>query len=118
MRPVLSKLRGCYVEWDVPALTDASSCIVAAALLFGDIRHTANQPYNTLGGAGIDGVYPRSDELLKGLNSFASVLRDWCEEGDPVCAFGGGRKTYNVQMHLNYFNRYSGDAADWVKSSM
>jgi hypothetical protein len=32
------------------------TCIVAAALFFGDVRHTASQVYNTASGAARNGV--------------------------------------------------------------
>ncbi|OTA54516.1 carbohydrate esterase family 5 protein, partial [Hypoxylon sp. EC38] len=91
---------------------------IAAALLFGDTRHTANQPYNTLPGASINGLFPRSGEQLAGLNNFAGVLRDWCQGDDPICAQGDGKRVYNVQHHLNYFDVYSGAAGQWVKSKL
>ncbi|KAI1459603.1 carbohydrate esterase family 5 protein [Annulohypoxylon moriforme] len=91
---------------------------IVAALLFGDVRHTAGQSYNTLAGAPINGLFPRSGELLAGLNTFAGVLRDWCQGDDPICAQGDGKGTYNVQHHLNYFDAYSSSAGDWVKSKL
>ncbi|KAI0828776.1 carbohydrate esterase family 5 protein [Hypoxylon sp. FL0890] len=91
---------------------------IAAALLFGNTRHTANQSYNTLAGASINGLFPRSGQQLAGLDNFAGVLRDWCQGDDPVCASGDGKRTYNVQDHLNYFDLYSGAAGEWVKSKL
>ncbi|KAI1652540.1 carbohydrate esterase family 5 protein [Daldinia decipiens] len=91
---------------------------ISVALLFGDTRHTANQPYNTLEGATINGLFPRSGQQLEGINNFAGVLRDWCQGDDPICAAGDGKGTYNVQHHLNYFDVYSDAAAEWVKSML
>ncbi|KAI1413504.1 carbohydrate esterase family 5 protein [Hypoxylon sp. FL1857] len=91
---------------------------IAAALLFGDTRHTTNQPYNTLTGASINGLFPRSGQQLAGLHNFAGVLRDWCQGDDPICASGDGKRIYNVQHHLNYFDVYSSAAAEWVKSKL
>ncbi|KAI2635772.1 carbohydrate esterase family 5 protein [Hypomontagnella submonticulosa] len=91
---------------------------IAAVLLFGDTRHTANQPYNTLEGAGINGLFPRSGEQLAEINKYAGLLRDWCHGDDPICASGDGERTYVVQHHLNYFDLYSGTAAQWVKSKV
>ncbi|KAK6953600.1 hypothetical protein Daesc_005905 [Daldinia eschscholtzii] len=91
---------------------------IAAALLFGDTRHTENQPFNTLEGASISGLFPRSGQQLAGLNSFAGVLRDWCQGDDPICAAGDGKRKTNVEHHLNYFDVYSGAAAEWVKSML
>ncbi|KAI0381334.1 carbohydrate esterase family 5 protein [Hypomontagnella monticulosa] len=91
---------------------------IAAALLFGDTRHTANQPYNTLEGAAINGLFPRTGGQLAGINKYAGVLQDWCHGDDPICAQGDGKRTYVVQHHLNYFDLYSGAAAQWVKSKV
>ncbi|KAI1398426.1 carbohydrate esterase family 5 protein [Hypoxylon fuscum] len=91
---------------------------ISAALLFGDVRHTANQPYNTLAGSSINGLYPRTGQLLAGINKWAGLLRDWCQEDDPICAQGDGQRTYNVQHHLNYFDFYSGAAGLWVMSKL
>ncbi|KAI1645113.1 carbohydrate esterase family 5 protein [Daldinia loculata] len=111
--------QGCTTP-TVPGLdpNSAPGNTIVAALLFGDTRHTANQPYNTLGGAPINGLFPRSGQQLEGIHNFAGVLRDWCQEDDPICAEGDGKRTYNVQHHLNYFDVYSGAAAEWVKSML
>ncbi|XXH01366.1 hypothetical protein Hte_007726 [Hypoxylon texense] len=89
---------------------------IAAALLFGDTRHTAGQSFNTLAGAPFNGLFPRTGRQLAGLNGFAGVLRDWCQGDDPICAAGDGTRTYGVQHHLNYFDVYSGAAGEWVRS--
>ncbi|KAI2465965.1 carbohydrate esterase family 5 protein [Annulohypoxylon bovei var. microspora] len=91
---------------------------ITAALLFGDVRHTASQSYNILAGASISGLYPRSGQLLTDLNKFAGVLQSWCQGDDPICAQGDGEGTYNVQDHLNYFDVYSSSAGDWVQSKL
>lgn len=82
---------------------------VRAALLFGNTLHTANQPFNYENGSGGNGLFPRSGDRLAGLNKFASVLRDYCVASDPICAGGD-----IVANHLNYFDIYSTNAADWV----
>ncbi|KAI1807470.1 carbohydrate esterase family 5 protein [Daldinia bambusicola] len=111
--------QGCTTP-TVPGLDpdSAPGRAIAAALLFGDTRHTANQPYNTLEGAPINGLFPRGGEQLEGLHNFAGVLRDWCQGDDPICAEGDGKRTYNVEHHLNYFDVYSDAAAKWVKSML
>ncbi|KAI4862348.1 carbohydrate esterase family 5 protein [Hypoxylon rubiginosum] len=91
---------------------------IAAALLFGDTRHTAGQSFNTLAGAPFNGLFPRTGQQLAGLNGFAGVLRDWCQGDDPICAAGDGTRTYDVQHHLNYFDVYSGAAGEWVQSML
>lgn len=88
--------------------------IVAAALLFGDNRHVADQSYNVLSGANASADNPRSGVQLERLNAFAGVLRSYCVSTDPVCAPEGG-SDFDVETHLNYFDLYSDDAAGWVK---
>jgi len=83
---------------------------VAAALLWGDVRHTANQPYNVLNGANRQKA-PRTGRDLQLLNRYSSVLRSYCAAGDPVCADGTV-----VADHLNYFQLYTDDASSWVVS--
>lgn len=79
-----------------------------AALLWGDVKHTANQPYNVLDGADKQ-VWPRTGANLERMNRFSSVLRSYCAAGDPVCAGGT-----NVAQHLNYFELYTDESSSWV----
>jgi hypothetical protein len=83
---------------------------ITAALVFGNIRHTAGQSYNVLTGGNGQGVYPRSGAQLAGLAQYSSVFHDYCVSTDPVCAGGG-----DVQTHLNYFDVYTNEAAAWVQ---
>ncbi|KAH7014080.1 Alpha/Beta hydrolase protein, partial [Microdochium trichocladiopsis] len=87
---------------------------IAAALLFGDVRHTPNQSFNTGTGAGGSGMWPRSGAQLAALNSYASVLRSWCLSGDSVCSQGGRDPT----AHTSYFNVFTQEAAAWVKTKL
>jgi hypothetical protein len=85
---------------------------VKAALLWGDVKHTANQVYNVLDGADKQ-VWPRTGANLERLNRYSSVLRSYCAAGDPVCAGG------NVAaQHLNYFELYTDEASSWVVSKL
>lgn len=88
--------------------TSAPGNAIAAALLWGDVMHEANQPYNVLDGAGLqkDG---RSSDSLARLNRYESVLRSYCAKGDPICANGN-----DVNQHLNYFELYTDDASTWA----
>ncbi|ELQ42363.1 hypothetical protein OOU_Y34scaffold00214g25 [Pyricularia oryzae Y34] len=86
---------------------------IKAALLWGDVRHTANQAYNTNTGASRPGTWPRSGSQLTSLNRFSSVLRAICVSTDPVCA--GGQ---DGNSHTTYFNLFSEDAAAWVKTKL
>ena len=88
--------------------TSAPGNAIAAALLWGDVMHVANQPYNVLDGAGLqkDG---RSADSLARLNRYAPVLRSYCAKGDPICANGN-----DVDKHLSYFELYTDDASTWA----
>lgn len=83
---------------------------IVAAMIFGDTRHTANQPYNVLSGAGKDGLFPRPGDQLANLAKYGDVLRNYCVDTDPICAQGDV-----VETHLNYFDVFTDDVADWVK---
>jgi hypothetical protein len=87
---------------------DTNNHPVAAALLWGDVLHTANQPYNVLDGASKQ-KNPRSPDDLARLNRYSSVLRSYCGAGDPVCAGGN-----DVSQHLNYFELYTDEASTWA----
>lgn len=82
-------------------------------MLFGDTRHTASQPYNVLSGAGKDGLFPRTAEMLGNLSEYSSVLHSYCVETDPICAQGDVVKT-----HLNYFDVYTDEVAAWVHNQI
>ncbi|KAF5679298.1 acetylxylan esterase 2 [Fusarium circinatum] len=86
---------------------------IVAAMVFGDTRHTKDQPYNVLSGAGKDGLFPRPAGMLKNLASYGDVFRNYCVETDPICAQGD-----EVETHLNYFDVFTDDVADWVKESV
>ncbi|KAF5007066.1 hypothetical protein FDECE_6570 [Fusarium decemcellulare] len=86
---------------------------IVAAMIFGDTRHTANQPYNVLTGAGKDGLFPRPGDQLANLAKYGDVLHNYCVETDPICAQGDVVKT-----HLNYFDVFTHDVAQWVKKQV
>ncbi|KAH6889289.1 Alpha/Beta hydrolase protein [Thelonectria olida] len=82
---------------------------IVAAMVFGDTRHTADQPYNVLTGAGKNGLFPRTSEMLDNLAEYSDVLHSYCVETDPICAQGNV-----VETHLNYFDVYTDEVAVWV----
>ncbi|KAF2727985.1 alpha/beta-hydrolase, partial [Polyplosphaeria fusca] len=112
MGDVLGGPGGCTGSSTGIDSNSAAGKAIAAALLWGDVKHTANQPYNTLDGAG-RGPQPRTGNDLALLNRYSSVLRAYCAAGDPVCAGGN-----DVAQHLNYFELYTQQAADWVVSML
>merc|ERR1711939_68186 len=91
-------------------------CQIAAVMLFGDPRHTANAAYNA--GTGVAGVgeFPRTAEQLERLNSYAGELRSWCARDDPNCAKDLGLNT--VEAHTNYFTYVTSEAASWAVSKI
>merc|ERR1719282_2211594 len=91
-------------------------CQIAAVMLFGDPRHTANAAYNA--GTGVAGVgeFPRTVEQLERLNSYAGELRSWCAKDDPNCAKDLGLNT--VEAHTNYFTYVTSEAASWAVSKI
>ncbi|KAI5863870.1 Alpha/Beta hydrolase protein [Durotheca rogersii] len=113
-------VRGCRVSPRAgldPAAAPGNR--IAAALLFGDVRHAAGQPYDALAAARAhDGAFPRRGAALAGLNRFAPALRAWCEPADPVCAPGGPPHALRAQDHLGYFDRYADEAAAWVRDRL
>ncbi|KAF4956647.1 hypothetical protein FGADI_3636 [Fusarium gaditjirri] len=83
---------------------------IVAAMVFGDTRHTKDQPYNVLSGSGKNGLFPRPAGMLQNLASYGDVFRNYCVETDPICAQGD-----EVETHLNYFDVFTDDVAEWVK---
>lgn len=105
---VLGGPGGCtFVSTGIDPESSAGKAI-AAVTLFGDVLHTANQPYNVLDGAD-KGPNPRSADDLARLGRYTPVLRSYCAGGDPICAGGN-----DVQQHLNYFQLYTDDASSWI----
>ncbi|EOA83622.1 carbohydrate esterase family 5 protein [Exserohilum turcica Et28A] len=109
---VLGGPGGCTFVSNGLDSTSPAGKAIAAALLWGDVMHTANQPYNVLDGASKQ-KNPRSAGDLARLNRYAPVLRSYCAAGDPVCAGGS-----IVADHLNYFELYTDDASSWVVSKI
>ncbi|RAR08118.1 carbohydrate esterase family 5 protein [Stemphylium lycopersici] len=109
---VLGGPGGCeFVSTGLDNTSPAGNAI-AAALLWGDVMHTAHQSYNVLDGANKQSN-PRKAADLARLNRYAPVLRSYCAAGDPVCAGGAV-----VADHLNYFELYTDEALSWFVSKI
>ncbi|EUC38178.1 carbohydrate esterase family 5 protein [Bipolaris victoriae FI3] len=95
-------------------ITSPPGSKIAAALVFGPTRRSANQSYTHGGGEISDGSAPRSAEELAGLQPYADagILREYCQPGDPICAPHTDNK--DMSKHLSYFELYSDEAAEWV----
>jgi acetylxylan esterase len=83
-----------------------------AAAVFGAVRRSPSQSYSVKGGRNYTGTAPRSSEQLAGLGPYADILRDYCNQGDPICAVGS--QPVDVGQHLDYFTFYNGEAADFI----
>ncbi|KAK5107504.1 hypothetical protein LTR62_001076 [Meristemomyces frigidus] len=98
-----------------PGITDVSSgvaCNIAAVTLFGNPRHTANQPYNVLAGVAGEANSHRDAQGLARMAYYTPRLHDYCNYDDLICAAGLGANT--VEAHTNYFELYSAEAAQYI----
>lgn len=96
--------------------------IVVAAIVFGAVVRAKDQNYTVETSKYVDfngqnprdfnGKSTRSDESLAALDNYSSILRDYCNIGDPVCAKDS--EPADVARHLNYFDVYAEEAAAWV----
>lgn len=91
--------------------------LVAAVLTFGDTRHTANQPANYESGAGANGLFPRPGDQLAKLEAFSDRHRDYCVDTDSICS-GADPKNPGAMSHLEYFEKFTDEAAQWVKEKL
>jgi hypothetical protein len=85
---------------------------LSAVIIFGNTRHTANQPYNFGNGSALDGLYPKPANMLPGIAAYAPIMRDWCIDVDPICA--ADQEVFFVQSHLGYYDVYAQAAAEWI----
>ncbi|TLS26265.1 hypothetical protein PpBr36_04728 [Pyricularia pennisetigena] len=92
--------------------TESPGSQIVAALTFGSVRHTPNQPFSFGPGSAFPGVRPRDGDQLKNLKEYEDRYRDWCNSNDPICAVGS--KPVIVANHLNYFEVFAEEAATWL----
>ncbi|KAF4450659.1 hypothetical protein F53441_6320 [Fusarium austroafricanum] len=106
--------QGC-VEPNMKGLDPKSApgSSIYAAMVFGDTRHTQNQPFNVLSGADKNGLFPRPAGQLSNLAAYGNVFRNYCVKTDPICAQGK-----DVETHLNYFDVFTDEVAEWVKEKV
>ena len=88
------------------------SCNIAAVTLFGNPRHTPDQPYNALSGGAGQAAQTRDAAGLARLAAYSPRLQDYCSIDDLVCAPGLGANT--VEAHTNYFELYNAQAARYI----
>lgn len=108
-------LWGCDQESN-PAMdiSTAPGSKVAAALMYGPTRRSANQTWTVGGGEVSDGGAPRTAEQNAGLKPYADagILREYCQPRDPICA--PHTENTDMKFHLDYFDKYSDEASKWV----
>lgn len=51
----------------------------------------------------------RSGASLKKLNTYASLIRSYCDLGDPFCASGN-----DFPVHTKYVEKYGANAVDFI----
>ncbi|KAI0174961.1 Alpha/Beta hydrolase protein [Pestalotiopsis sp. NC0098] len=83
---------------------------IAAVVLYGDPRHTANQTYN-VGDVAATGKYPRTADQITALGKYADRLHDYCDDLDGVCDAAGT----NLSAHLAYATIWDTTAATWLE---
>lgn len=105
------------VQPERPGLSraEAPGSNVAGVLMFGSVKHTANETYNVGGASNLDGVGARTGEHLEGLRQYANITRDYCNSGDPICAVE--TEDAEGKNHWNYFEIYTNETADWLAST-
>lgn len=97
-------------------VTSGVSCNIAAVTLFGNPRHTADQPYNVLAGAAGQANSHRDAAGLARMAFYTPRLHDYCNYDDLICAPGLGANT--VEAHTNYFELYSAQAAQYIADTV
>ncbi|CAI6328842.1 unnamed protein product [Periconia digitata] len=105
---------GCIQE-SSPALNpkEVPGSKIVAAVVFGAVRRSADQPFTVKnGGQNYNGTTPRTGSLAEGLAQFTPVLREYCNEHDPICA--PESLPQNVENHLDYFSKFDDEASEWI----
>ncbi|KAL1612345.1 hypothetical protein SLS60_000571 [Paraconiothyrium brasiliense] len=85
---------------------------VAAVVTFGTVRRSPSEPYSVGPGKDFQPEALREGEQKVGIDQYASVLRDYCNEGDQYCAKSSSPLA--LENHLKYFVQYQKDVMDWV----
>lgn len=81
---------------------------VVAAVQYGDPSHVTGQPQD-VGTSTKNGILPRG----KACGSITSVMKSYCDSGDPFCDSG-----VDIATHLSYFGTYDGKAAAFIESQV
>lgn len=85
---------------------------VAAAVTFGTVRRVPGASYAVKSGKDKKSEGIRTDEQRAELDKWADALRDYCHDGDPICASSSEHP--DLQHHLTYMSLYTEEIVDWV----
>ncbi|KAF2816688.1 cutinase [Mytilinidion resinicola] len=85
---------------------------IAGVVVFGDPTYSTGQSYD-VGTSTKNGIFTRSGDVysLALLNTYAAVLRSYCDDGDPFCASG-----LDDDVHSNEVPNHAQEAADFIAS--
>ncbi|KAJ8059032.1 hypothetical protein OCU04_012012 [Sclerotinia nivalis] len=82
---------------------------VKAAVLMGDPRYMTNQQSFHVGTCFQNGLFPRSSDQSLSLSGYSTILKSYCDFGDPFCCSG-----LDTLEHLTYVTKYNVLAASFV----
>jgi len=99
---------GCNEPGNGPLSVGSSQ--IAAVVMFGDVRHVANEGYNVGPGSGSNGQYPRS---FGALSAYGSKIRSYCLATDPICALGD-----DGYSHTTYMQIYADAAGQYIQQEI
>jgi acetylxylan esterase len=103
---------GASLGAETAPIPSADAAKVIAAIQFGDPRHQPNLSPIDLGtDPGAQGIFPVQSGQSRA--AFGTILRSWCDTGDPFCAGGN-----NLNAHLQYVNKYDTAANTFVKGRL
>lgn len=86
--------------------------VVAAVVTFGTVRRSPGEAYSVGSGKDFQPEALREGAQKVGIDRYAGVLRDYCNEGDQYCAKSSSPLA--LEKHLVYFEQYQLDVVDWV----
>jgi acetylxylan esterase len=93
-------------------ISSTAAASVIAAIQFGDPRHQPNLSPIDLGtDPGAQGIF--AVESNQSRAAFGTILRSWCDTGDPFCAGGD-----NLEAHLDYTTKYDSAANTFIEGRL
>lgn len=82
---------------------------VKAAVMMGDPRYMTNQQSFHVGTCFQNGLFPRSSDQSASLKGYSTILKSYCDFGDPFCCSG-----VDTLEHLTYTVKYNAFAVSFV----